>query len=150
MCVRNKLTSTSGCGGTELKPSPACGNTVWSQYRVLRGLSRGRLRSVDRECAGRNALSGVKVSSPDKLLISGMAEQVCSSEGNIDSDWAIGVPGVQVHGMYTRLMLEPERSLLTAEANAMPLQAGWQMQRHKSVFAARREVRCRRSSEEVG
>ena len=36
-----------------------------SRYRVLRGLSRGSLRSVDRECAGRNA-SCVKGSSPVK------------------------------------------------------------------------------------
>ena len=76
MCVRSKLTLTSGCGGTELNPSPVRENGTRPRrlsvtaarvprYRVLRGASRGVLRSVDRECAGRNALSGVKVSSPD-------------------------------------------------------------------------------------
>ena len=57
MCV-TKLLLTSECrkGDAPLR-SLVSGNTERSLYRVLRGSSRGELRSVNRECAGRNAAS---------------------------------------------------------------------------------------------
>ena len=65
MCV-TRLLLTSGCSDRATgTPSPVSGNTFGSLYRVLRGSSRGALRSVDRNCAGRHA-SSVKGSSPDK------------------------------------------------------------------------------------
>lgn len=57
MCV-TKLLLTSECRlGDDSGRSLVSGNTERSLYRVLRGSPRGALRSVDRECAGRNATS---------------------------------------------------------------------------------------------
>ena len=124
---------------------------VPSRYRVLReALSRGSPRSVDRECAGRNA-SSVKVSSPVKHIRSVVAEHVCSSEGSIDGLRAVDTTGVQVLGMYTRLVSEPGRSP-AGEAQRMSLRfiAQGQGVTAKSWVSAAGEIRSRRSSEEVG
>ena len=78
--------------GNRLRPGAAksCDRADASRYRVLREvLSRGSPRSVDRECAGRNA-SSVKVSSPVKHICSVVAEQVWSSEGSTDDPRAVG------------------------------------------------------------
>jgi len=54
-CV-TKLQLTSGCrSGDDPGRSLVSGNTERSLYRVLRLAPRGVGRSVDRECAGRNA-----------------------------------------------------------------------------------------------
>jgi hypothetical protein len=160
MCVRLKLTSTSGCGGTELNPSPVRETTSRSRreaqrpgtfrYRVLRAATpRGAPRSVDRKCAGRNA-SSVKVSSPDRHLTFVVADQVLSREGSIDRRWMIDTTGVQVHGMYTRLMSEPERSLLRRARSASSVQTDWQRVAPKSAPVRLREVRYRHSSDMAG
>ena len=63
-----------------------------------------------RNDAGRNALSGVKVSSPVKLSViewpSDYYEAKATPVGN-----TVGTLGVQVHGMYRRLSQELGRSL---------------------------------------
>jgi hypothetical protein len=126
MCV-TKLVLTSGSGGRAAgRRCPASGNTFGSLYRVLRGSSRGALRSVDRECAGRNAIS-VKGSSPDKQdlpwwpsqyeeakatsnatrTLSRVALRVLAERGQ---RLAFDTTGVQDHGMYTRPAAERERS----------------------------------------
>src|SRR5689334_348062 len=107
MCV-TKLTFASGCG--LIDPSPVCGNTERSQYRVLRGLPRGRRRSVDRDCAGRNA-SSVKGSSPDNQSFSVVAEQVWSSEGSTGPGNRVGTTGVLDRGMYRGWTSERKRSV---------------------------------------
>ena len=126
MCV-TKLLLTSGSGGRAAgRRSPASGNTFGSLYRVLRGSSRGALRSVDRECAGRNAKS-VKGPSPDNQFfpwwpsqyeeakaasnatraLSRVAPRVLTERGQ---RLAFDTTGVQDHGMYTRPAAERERS----------------------------------------
>ena len=78
MCI-TKLLLADGCG---LKnPSPVCGNTFRSDYRVLRGPSRGTSWNVNRECADRNAI-GVKAPSSEARR-SQMAEPACGTEGSI-------------------------------------------------------------------
>ena len=165
MCV-TKLPLTSGCGPKS--PSPVCGNTFGSQYRVLRGLSRGRLRSVDRKCAGRNAY-GVKGSSPDRQLVpwwpSQYGEAKAISTGPRDQ-WRsamvgvqrrtsqrrpVGTTGVLDHGMYTRSTAERERSVLGRITKLRP-RSRVSEQGVKSEFKTipDTEVRCSRSSEEVG
>ncbi len=111
MCAK-KSVATSGCGNAPdgSQPSSVRGNTVRSRYRVLRAaMGRPIPRSVNRDCAGRNATS-VKGSSPDKHLISVVAEQVLSSEGNTGELRLTGTTGVQAHGMYRRRLLELGRS----------------------------------------
>ena len=57
----------------------------------------------------------------------------------------IGTTGVQVHGMYTGLMLEPERSPRHDRSDALDANK----QGMETKFAAGDgEVRCHRSSEE--
>ena len=122
-----KLSPTSGCGhADEAWTSPVCENRVPvdvaigcyqrapSQYRVLRAVPpRGGPRSVDRDCAGRNATS-VKDVEPRQTPISVVAERVSTtsessvSEGNISRK--AGTTGVQDHGMYKRSMTEHLRS----------------------------------------
>ena len=101
VCV-TKLPLTSGCGPKS--PSPVCGNTFGSQYRGLRGLSRGRLRSVDRKCAGRNAY-GVKGSSPDRQSVpwwpSQYGEAKAVSTGPRDQ-WRSAMVGVQRRTLQRR------------------------------------------------
>lgn len=147
MCV-TKLTSASRCGFID--PSPVCGNTERSQYRVLRGSPRGALRSVDRDRAGRNALS-VKVLSLDKNLIYVVAEQVWSSEGSIGSGNRSGTTGVLGRGMYGRWTLERKRSVRNRRQSSEPgdVTAG-QGVTTKSGSTFHAEVRSFHSSEEVG
>lgn len=117
MCAKHlKSTLASRCDtphGAEISSS-ARGNTIRSRYRVLDLLLRDSELSVDRNCAGRNAKpegSSVKGSSSVKRLISVVAEQVFSSEGNIGELWSTGTTGVQDLGMYRRLVLELGRPL---------------------------------------
>ena len=165
MCVV-KLSSTSGCEADEAT-SPVCGNRVTvdaamrcyhrapSQYRVLRAVPpRGGPRSVDRDCAGRNATS-VKVSSPVNHLISVVAEHVFEgdqkspSEGN--THLRVGTTGVQVHGMYRGLVTERKRSAPSrTEAKRPWSRANGQGVMSKSGAILRAEVRCPHSSGEAG
>ena len=151
MCV-TKLSSTSGKGGFISQPRPICRNTarMGLQYRVLRA-AMGRLipRSVDRNCAGRNA-NCVKGLSPDKQIISAVAEQVLSSEGNIRPSNGSGTAGVLDHGMYRRLVAERERSAVGRVQRSEPghvstpqgLMPEW-------CITPTAEVRCSHSSDEV-
>ena len=113
MCAK-KLITTSRCEFPMgiVDSSSALGNTVRSRYRVLRA-AMGRLipRSVHRDCASRNALSGVKVSSPDKHLTFVAAMRVCRSEAISGDLVSLGATGVQVHGEFRRRLLELGRSL---------------------------------------
>ena len=167
MCV-TKLLLTSGSGGRAAgRRSPASGNTFGSLYRVLRGSSRGALRSVDRECAGRNAKS-VKGPSPDNQFfpwwpsqyeeakaasnatraLSRVAPRVLTERGQ---RLAFDTTGVQDHGMYTRPAAERERSARSRTTAARPRskasEQGVTSEFKATLFA---EVRCARSSEEVG
>jgi hypothetical protein len=156
MCARQSWHQPAGerpVRGNRLRPEAAscCDRADGSRYRVLReAMSRGIPRSVDRECAGRNAKS-VKVSSPVKQLRSVVAEQVCSSEGSIDDPRVVGTTGVQVRGMYTRLMSEPGRSPAAgAQQTSQRFLAQGQGMKAKFWVSAAGEVRSRRSSGEVG
>ena len=167
MCVV-KLSSTSGCGSAdEAWTSPVCENRETgdaamscylrgpSQYRVLRVASRGAARSVDRDCAGRNA-SSVKVLSPDNHLISVVAEHVCVGDQKSPSEGSthlrVGTTGVQVHGMYRRLVTEHKRSAQSrAEANRpWPRAEGQGVTTQSYAAILRAEVRCPHSSDEAG
>ena len=167
MCV-TKLLLTSGSRDWATGPrSPASGNTFGSLYRVLRGSPRGALRSVDRECAGRNAPS-VKGSSPDKLTVPWWPSDYVEAKATSNATRALsraaprllaergqrlafGTTGVQDHGMYTRPAAERERS---AESRTHATRPGSQASEQgvtsefKAILPS--EVRCARSSGEVG
>ena len=162
-----RLSSASGCGGAdEALPSPVRGNRATegaahrcdlralSRYRVLRGASRGALRSVDRECAGRNATS-VKDVEPRQTHSSVVAERVWPSPGNRLSEGSTsrkaGTTGVQDHGMYTRQVAVRLRSAASLVATPRPKPAtdeeGLRPNFPATTLA---EVRCSRSSDEAG
>jgi hypothetical protein len=107
----------------------------------------------------------VKVSSPVKQFVSVVAEQVCSSEGSTGSVEQMptrralwhealkrldGTTGVQVHGMYLKLLSEPGRSPLQAVVRKGARHIGEQGLKAKFGAMEEREVRCHRSSWEVG
>jgi hypothetical protein len=168
MCV-TKLLLTSGDGGrTTSRRSPASGNTFGSLYRVLRGSSRGALRSVDRECTGRNAQS-VKGSSPDKQFFTWWPSKYGSAKATskgprvpVGTGAASGAPaalqrrpfgttGVQDHGMFTRPAAERERSARgRATASRPRLRVSEQGVAAEFKTTPRAEVRCLRSSGEAG
>src|SRR5262249_52414611 len=141
MCVSTKLTSASGCGGTELNPSPVDVRALSpASYRVLREprVARGTPRSVDRKCAGRNASEGIE---PRQTRVAVVAELVFDSEGDTEANGR-STTGVQVHSMHTRLMLETERSRgggRQVMRPARPLTQG----RKPRAGSHRREVRYR-------
>jgi hypothetical protein len=167
MCV-TKLLLTSGCGRrATVTPSPVGGNTFWSLYRVLRGSPRGALRSVDRNCSGRNAPS-VKVSSPDKQLFPwwpsnyGAAKAASdgprvpcvtaevSPPGRTPQRRPSGTTGVQVHGMFRRPAAERERSARGRASFRPRLKVSEQGVTTEFKTIPRAEVRCLHSSGEVG
>ena len=114
-----RLSSASRCEAVVRRPSSpvrgdratggaafSCDSRALSRYRVLRAASpRGGPRSVDRECAGRNATS-VKDVEPRQSARSVVAEHVSTSPGNRLSEGSTsreaGTTGVQDHSMYTR------------------------------------------------
>jgi hypothetical protein len=155
MCARQSWHQPAGVSPVRerrvnVEAAFSCDQRTPSRYRVLRGLSRGRLRSVDRECAGRNA-SSVKVSSPVKHSVPWWPSKYEAAKATSTSHKDVGTTGVQVHGMYTRLMSEPGRSPMAGAHNSSqcPL-AHRQGMKAKSRATAVGEVRSRRSSEEVG
>ena len=120
-----------------------------SRYRVLRAArSRGRPRSVDRECAGHNAL-GVKGSSPVRHLVPWWPSVYTAAKA-ASTAYAVGTTGVLDHGMYTRLMSEPGRSPRGGAHLCQGSLAAGQGMIAKSATSARGEVRSGHSSEEVG
>jgi len=167
MCVA-KLLSTSECGIGSPILSLVGGNTERSPYRVLRvALSRGNPRSVDRECAGRNARS-VKGSSPDSQCVPWWPSQYAeakaasrryrskrrtptatSGEPTCEPR-RIDTTGVLDHGMYTRPATERKRSVMGRATEIRPrLRVSGQGVTSKSKTRSIAEVRCSHSSEEV-
>ena len=121
-----------------------------SRYRVLRAArSRGRPRSVDRECAGRNAVC-VKGSSPVKPFVTWWPSVYGAAKAAPTGNPAVGTTGVLDHGMYTRLMSEPGRSPRGGAHPSQCFLAGGQGGDAKFAVSARGEVRSGHSSEEVG
>ena len=170
MCVV-KLTPTSGCGrADEARTSPVCENRATvgaasccyhralSQYRVLRAVPpRGGPRSVDRDCAGRNATSVKDVEPRQSSNFRGgrarMADRLNSGHAKSTpaSRKGKGTTGVQDHGMYRRLVTERKRSVLSrTEAKRPWSRANGQGVMSKSEAILRAEVRCPHSSGEAG
>ena len=152
MCV-TRLIWTSGRQLVERREERPVQEKTYIWYRVLREASpRGGPRSVNRDCAGRNARS-VKVLSPEKRLISVVAEQVWRSkttlsEGSISRK--AGTTGVQVHGMYRRPISKRESSA----RSRVEAQRPWPRDERQGIIAKsksilRAEVRCLHSSDEV-
>ena len=167
VCV-TKLLLTCGCGRrAAAEPSPVGANTFGSSYRVLRGSSRGGLRSVDRNRAGRNAAS-VKGSSPDKQAFSWWPSNYAAAKATSESPrvhvWTAavspqgrtlqrrlsGTTGVLDHGMYGRPAAERERSARGRATHRPRLRVSEQGVMTEFKTIPRAEVRCLHSSEEVG
>jgi hypothetical protein len=169
VCV-TKLLLTSECRlGDVPSRSLVSGNSGRSLYRVLRLAPRGAGRSVDRERAGRNALS-VKGSSPDRQTFPWWPSQYeeakaaprsarvpCWTAGESVSDSTqqrpdSGTTGVQDRGMCAGPAVERERAARSRTNVDRPSsRAGGQGVTTKSTPAIlRAAVRCAHSSEEVG
>jgi hypothetical protein len=155
VCV-TKLPSTSGrttAGRQRCRPAQ---RRTHCWYRVLRAApSRGGPRSVDRDCAGRNAEAGVKGLSPDKQHVLWWPSRYCRDQntGRAKAALALWVSttGVLDHGMYRRPTAERERS---AESRA-EVKRPWPRDVRQGVNAESAsiltaEVRCPRSSDEAG
>ena len=151
---QEKLISTSGCKSRPWKQGRSgramcCHPRRSSRYRVLRGLSRGSRRSVDRECAGRNA-SCVKGSSPVKHVFPWWPSKSTAAKAASAVNKTTGTTGVLGHGMYTRLISELGRSPRGGAQRRQGSLTNGQGLAAKFVANARGEVRSRRSSQEVG
>ena len=130
------------------------GNTIRSGYHSWRSSSRESERSPVRNDAGRNALSGVKVSSPVKHYIPewpsvyGESNAVMAFAAKAaPMGYSIGTPGVQVHGMYRRLSQELGRSPSVLSMTRTNLVQDVML---KCKVMQGREVRWFRSSKEMG
>ena len=144
MCVVKSCIQPVG----ESPTRPNGAGVAHRRYRVLRGVPRGALRSVDRNCAGRNALSGVKVSSPDNTLRGGRPSMEQGMQHLCVEN--TGTTGVQVHGMYRRLSTEHKRSTRSRGKVALPrLKSRGQGLETKERVILWVEVRCLQSSGEV-
>lgn len=163
-----RLSPASGCERVGMTPfSPVRGNRatregasscdlgVLSRYRVLReASSRGDPRSVDRECAGRNAKSSVKEVEPRQSPRSVVAEHVWRSPGNRLSEGSTsreaGTTGVQDHSMHTRQVAVRLRSAAPL-ADAPRPKPATDEEGPKPNFpvTTSAEVRCPRSSEQT-
>ncbi len=147
MCAKQKPVTASGCEDVseDKTSSPVPGNTIRSGYHSWRAVPRGPARSPVRNDAGRNALSGVKVSSPVNQIVPEWPSYYADAKATPFSTEK-GTLGVQVHGMYRRQLPELGRSpsaLLRIRANSV------QDVMLKYSAMRRREVRWFRSSEEV-
>jgi len=146
----NPVRENSATGGAAF----SCDSRALSRYRVLRGASRGALRSVDRECAGRNAKS-VKDVEPRQSALSVVAELVCSDRGNPAGEGStshkVGTTGVQDHGMYTGQVTVRLRSATSLVEAPRPKPATDEEGLRPNFPATTpAEVRCSRSSDEAG
>ena len=153
MCAKQSLKQPVRAAKDLTVPVPSLtpGNTIRSGYHSWRSTSRGVGRSPVRNDAGRNALSGVKVSSPVKQDIPEwpsvyrVSGAVMASAAKATSPLG-DAPGVQVHGMYRRLFQELGRSPCVV---SMKRSNSVQDVTLKYRVIRRREVRWFRSSEEV-
>lgn len=134
----------------EARTASGCARPRLSRYRVLRAArSRGRPRSVDRECAGHNA-SCVKGSSPVKRSVPWWPSVYAAAKAASAVFSTVGTTGVLDHGMYTRLMSEAGRSPRGGAHPSQCSSAAEQGGFAKFAVSARGEVRSGHSSEEVG
>lgn len=161
MCVTRpprggQLMSTNGTAKAMPRPRPVRRKTH-RLYRVLRvAPSRGGPRSVDRDCAGRNADAGVKGLSPDKPHLPWWPSRYGRGQNTDRAKAAltlkrVGTTGVLDHGMYRRPTSKRERSAPSRVEGRRP----WPRAVRQGVNAElaailRAEVRCPRSSDEAG
>lgn len=129
----------------EFCPSLTPVNTIRSGYHSWRVVLRGAARSPVRNDAGRNALSGVKVSSPVKLNVPEWPSDYTEAKAT-SADQTVDTLGVQVHGMYRRLYQELGRSPSVFSLRRTHFMQDVML---KYKVIQRREVRWFRSSEEV-
>jgi hypothetical protein len=157
MCAKQSLKQPTSEAKDRKVPMPSLvpGNTVRSGYHSWRSSPRGSERSPVRNDAGRNALSGVKVSSPVKQHVPEwpsvyeVSNAVMASAAKATPVHGLSVSGtlgVQVHGMYRRLSQELGRS---PRALSLRRASSKQDVKLKCGVMRRREVRGFRSSEEV-
>ncbi len=161
MCVTRppgggQLMSTSGKEAVVRRPSCSAWRKKHRQYRVLRAASsRGGPRSVDRDCAGRNAEAGVKGLSPDNRSVPWWPSRY-DRDQNIGRAKAAFVDeasttGVRGHGMYSRPTSKRERSAQSRAGAPRPrLRDVRQGVNAESASILSAEVRCPRSSDEAG
>ena len=161
MCVTEpprggQLMSTSGKEAVERRPSCSVWRKKHRQYRVLRAASpRGGPRSVDRDCAGRNAEAGVKGLSPVKHTVPWWPSRYCRDQSTGRAKAAptlkVGTIGVLDHGMYSRPTSKRERSAQSRAGAPRPrLSDVRQGVKAESASILSAEVRCPRSSGEAG
>lgn len=120
-----------------------------SPHRVLRGLSRGRPLSVERECAGRDAAC-VKGSSPMMLILSWWPSESSDRASSRSYRKTVGTTGFIDHGLYTRLRSERWRDLWGGAQRRQCLTADERGVSAKSEVSAQGEVSSRPCSEKVG
>jgi hypothetical protein len=148
MCAKRSLQqpvrTTTPLTGAMLSLTP--GNTIRSGYPIWRLSLRGVKRSPVRNDSGRNALSGVKVSSPVKREVPKWPSYYEDAKA-IPVDSSTGTSGVQVHGMNRRLLQELGRSPWLGSRTSPSCPQGVMS---KCTAMPRREVRGLRSSKEVG
>jgi hypothetical protein len=155
VCV-TKLPSTSGKTTAVRQAGRPAQRKTHRWYRVLRAApSRGGPRSVDRDCAGRNAEAGVKGLSPDKQTVPWWPsryerDQSTGRAKAAPAPW-VGTTGVLDHGMYRRPTAKRERSAESrVEAQRPWPRDVWQGVNAESASILTAEVRCPRSSDEAG
>jgi hypothetical protein len=148
MCVA-KLTKTSTTETDESLSVTRARVKTHFRNRVLGVVPRGTGLSVDRDCAGRNALSGVKVSSPDNILRGGRPFMELGIQ-HLRLENA-GTTGVQVHGMYKWSSSERKRSA-SGRGTEVDSSPRVHIQGVKAKFKTipNAEVRCPHSSDEAG
>jgi hypothetical protein len=141
--LRQPVRAATPLTGAMLSLTP--GNTIRSGYHNWRLSPRGSERSPVRNDAGRNALSGVKVSSPVKHYVPEWPSKYVAAKATPVGSLT-GTLGVQVHGMYRRLSQELGRSpwVLSLTRTNCPQDVMF-----KCAVLPRREVRGIHSSEEV-
>ena len=146
MCAK-KLVTANRCEDVseDKTSSPVPGNTIEAGYHSWRVIPRGSARSPVRNDAGRNALSGVKVSSPVKHPVTEWPSLYEYAKATLVGQ-STSTLGVQVHGMYRRLFQELGRSP-SAFSLTRTIFAQDVMLKCKDTQG--REVRWFRSSEEV-
>ena len=123
MCAKQSLKQpvSARAGREAILSSLTPGNTLESGYHSWRLSPRGDGRSPVRNDAGRNALSGVKVSSPVKQYVPERPSYYWDAKAIPVGTIPTGTLGVQVHGMYRRLFQELGRSPVDrAQMNSIP------------------------------